>query len=252
MKGKSIGLIIAMPEEVRPIAQRLGRYRKERIDRFPFYRFRLEGREIDLVQSGMGRERAAAAAAALIAAHRPGLLISAGLGGGVRKGLATGDVVLAGKVMSLSEEKIADTIAVDNAHLLRDLAESLPLRDFRILDGCIITSQGILRKKEVNRILPVGLGNPVLDMETSAVAEAAFREAVPFLALRAISDAEDEEILFSIEEITDQDLNISIRKVLSAMLRNPRLLPQMLRLARNAKMAGNNLALVLERVIRIL
>jgi adenosylhomocysteine nucleosidase len=154
--------------------------------------------------------------------------------------------------MSLSEEKIADTIAVDNALLLRDLAESLPLRDFRILDGCIITSQGILRKKEANRILPEGLGNPVLDMETGAVAEAAFREAIPFLALRAISDPADEEILFSIEEITDRDLNISIRKVLSAMLRNPRILPQMLRLARNAKMAGNNLALVLERVIRIL
>jgi adenosylhomocysteine nucleosidase len=250
MKGKSIGLIIALPEEVRPIARRLGRYRKERIDRFPVYRFNLEGREIDLVQSGMGRERAAAAAEALMAAHRPGLLISAGLGGAVRKGLATGDVVLAGKVMSLSEEELAETIAIDNVHFLRDLAESLPLRDFRILDGCIITSQGILRKKEVNRILPDGLGNPVLDMETSAVAEATFREAIPFLALRAISDPADEELLFSIEEITDRDLNISIRKVLSAVLRNPRILPQMLRLAKNAKTAGDNLAQVLERLIR--
>lgn len=250
MKGKSIGLIIAMPEEVRPIARRLGNCRKERIDRFPFYRFHLEGREIHLVQSGMGRERAAAAAAALISAHRPGLLISAGLGGAVRKGLATGDVVLAGKVMSLSEAELADTVAIDNVHLLQVVAESLPVRDFRILDGCIITTQGILRKKEVNGILPDGLGNPVLDMETGAVAEAASREAIPFLALRAISDPADEELLFSIEEITDRDLNISIRKVLSAILRNPRILPQMLRLARNAKTAGNNLALMLERVIR--
>jgi len=250
MKGKSIGLIIALPEEVRPIARRLGRYRKERIDRFPFYRFRMEGREIDLVQSGMGRERATAAAAALIAAHRPGLLISAGLGGGVREGLATGDVVLAGKVLSLAGGRISDTIVVDNALLLRDLAENLPGRDFRILDGSIVTGTGILRKEEANRFLPGSLGNPVLDMETSAVAEAAFREAIPFLALRAISDPADEELLFSIEEITDRDLNISIRKVLAAILRNPRILPQMLRLARNAKTAGANLALILERVIR--
>jgi adenosylhomocysteine nucleosidase len=252
MEGKSIGLIIAMPEEVRPIARRLGRYRKERIGRFPFYRFNLDGRQIDLVQSGMGRERAAAAASALIAAFRPGLLVSAGLGGGVREGLATGDVVLAGKVMSLPGETITGTIAIDNGRLLRDLAESLPGRDFRILDGCIITGTGILRKQEADRLLPGSLGNPVLDMETVAVAEAASREAIPFVALRAISDAADEEILFSIEEITDPDLNISIRRVLSSILRNPRILPQMLRLARNAKTAGNNLALVLERLIRIL
>jgi adenosylhomocysteine nucleosidase len=251
MEGKSIGLIIAMPEEVRPIARRLGRYRKVRIDRFPFYRFRLNGREIDLVQSGMGRERAAAAASALIAAYRPGLLISAGIGGGVREGLATGDVVLAGKVMSLREEQLADMIALDNASLLRDLAENLAGRDFRILDGCIITGTGILRKEEAKRFLPGGLINPVLDMETGAVAEAASREDIPFLALRAISDAADEEILFSIEEITDRDMNISMCKVLSAMLRNPRILPQMLRLARNAKTAGDNLALALERLIKI-
>jgi adenosylhomocysteine nucleosidase len=252
MEGKSIGLVIAMPEEVRPIARRLGRYMKERIDGFPFYRFHPEGREIGLVRSGMGKERAAAAAAALIAVQRPGLLISAGFGGGVREGLATGDVVLAGKVMSLADGGITETIAVDNARLLRDLVENLPGRDFRILDGCVITSQGILRKEEANRLLPEGLRNPVLDMETRAVAEAASREAIPFLALRAVSDPADEELLFSIEEITDRNLDIRIGKVLSAILRNPRILPQMLRLARNAKTAGNNLALALERVIRIL
>jgi adenosylhomocysteine nucleosidase len=251
MEEEKIGLVIAMPEEVRPIARRLGNCRKERIDGLLFHRFHMEGREIHLVQSGMGRKRAAAAAMALIAAQRPGLLISAGLGGGVRDGLAMGDVVLASRVISLSEDTIADTTAIDTVRLLQDLQGSLPGRDFLLLDGCVITGRGILRKKEVRRLLPEGLRNPVLDMETSAVAEAALREGIPFLALRAISDAADEEILFSIEEITDRDLNISIRRVLSALLRNPRILPQMLRLARNAKTAGDNLARVLERLIRI-
>jgi len=249
MEGKNIGLIIAMPEEVRPIARRLGPGQKERIGRFPSYRFHLEGREIVLVQSGMGRERAAAATEALTAVQRPDMLISAGLGGGVRKGLATGDVVLAGRVMSLSGNRLADTTVIDNVHLLRDLTDSLAAPDFRVLDGSIITSSGILRKKDTARFLPQSLGNPVLDMETSAVAEAAVRRRIPFLALRAVSDSSDEEILFSIEEITDREMNINIRRVLSAILRNPRILPQMIRLARNAKTAGNHLALVLERII---
>jgi adenosylhomocysteine nucleosidase len=249
MKGKSIGLIVAMPEEVRPIARRLGPGQTVRIGRFPCHRFRLEGREIFLVRSGMGRERAAAATTALIAAHRPDVLISAGFGGGVRKGPKTGDVVLADQVLSLSDEKITGAMHIETGDLLRGIMEALPSRVFRILNGCVITSRGILRKKEADRILPAELSNPVLDMETSAVAEAAARESIPFLALRAISDPAEEEILFSIEEITDRELNISIRRVLSTILRKPRILPQMIRLARNAKKAGSSLALVLERII---
>jgi len=252
MEGKSIGLVVAMPEEVRPIARKLGRYRKERIGRFPFYRFTRDGGEIYLIQSGMGLQRAGAATTALIDATRPAIIISAGLGGGVRNGLTTGDVVMGNRVMSLSDNSVDDITAIDNTHLVRNMAESLPVRDFTILDGCILTSRGILRKKEVRRLLPEEIRNPVLDMETCAVAEAASREAIPFLALRAVSDAADEEILFSIEEITDRDLNISIPRVIAAILRNPRILPQMIRLARNAKTAGNNLAIVLERLIRSL
>src|SRR5512137_422388 len=101
-----VGLIIAMPEEVRPIARRFGRYRKEYLDGFPLYRFRFDDREIVLIRSGMGKERAAAAATKLITALHPDIVISAGLGGGVRPGLATGDVVVAGQVMCLTEGEV--------------------------------------------------------------------------------------------------------------------------------------------------
>lgn len=251
MERKIIGLVVAMPEEVRPIARVLGHFSREKIDRFPLYRFPMEDREIHLVQCGMGMEKAAAATTALIDGERPDIIISAGFGGGVREELSTGDIVIAGCIVSLGDGNSADTAAIDNAYLLRNIVESLPLRNFAIVGGSIVTSRGIVRKREIDRALSREMRNPVLDMETSAVAEACSRKAVPFLALRAVSDPADEELLFSIEEITDRDLNISIRRILSAILRNPRILPQMFRLARNAKTAGENLALVVERLVRI-
>ena len=249
MEKKCIGLVVAMPEEVRPIVRRLGRFRRENVAGFPFYRFTGDGREIALIQSGMGTKKAWAATTALIDATKPSVIISAGLGGGVRNGLATGDVVVGGRIMTLRENSVDDGTAIDNTRLVRDIVDSLPAGPFRILEGCIVTCRGILRKEEARRILPGEITNPVLDMETAAVAQAASREGIPFLSLRAVSDAGHEEIPFSLQEITDRNLNISICRVIAAILRKPRLLPQMMRLARNAKTAGNNLATVLERLL---
>lgn len=243
-----IAVLVAMPEEVRPIARRLGPCRREMLGAFPLYRFRAKGLEVWLVSSSMGWKRASEAAS-LIGAHRPRLIVSAGFGGGVREGIATGDVVLAGRIMSLSGDTVTSVAHMDNTRMLEYLWESFPESAFRIVEGCVITGRGIWRKTDVRRLLPEGLDHPVLDMETAAVAEAASRDGIPFLAVRSISDAWDEELLFSIEEITDRDLNISIRRVLAAIARNPRILPQMIRLARNGKKAGNNLALVLERIM---
>jgi adenosylhomocysteine nucleosidase len=243
-----IAVLVAMPEEVRPIARRLGPFRRETLGAFPLYRFSGKGMEVWLVRSGMGWKRASEAAS-LVRAHRPRLIVSAGFGGGVREGIATGDVVLAAGIMSLSGDVVTPVAHMDNSHMLAYLRESFPASHFGIVEGCVITCQGIWRKTEARRLLAEGLVHPVLDMETAAVAEAALGAGIPFLAVRSISDAWDEELLFSIEEITDRDLNISIRRVLAAIARDPRILPQMIRLARNGRKAGNNLALVLERIM---
>ncbi len=251
MEQDSIGLVVAMPEEVRSIVRRLGTYRKEQAGRFPVYLFRLDGRHVTLIQSGMGTEKAAAATEELIAFAKPGVLISAGLGGGVRQGLAIGDVVIAGQSLALSEGVISDAGALENGRYLRAMQESFSHRPFRIADGTTITSGRIVPKGTARQLIAKEVMNPVLDMETCAVAQTACRNGIPLVAVRAISDAAEEELLFSLDEITDRDLKVRIGKVLIAIAKKPRILPQLLRLAKNAKLAGNNLALVLEKLVRL-
>lgn len=248
MEQENIGIIVAMPEEVRPIRRRLGSCRKDRTGRFPVYYFTAGGRRIALIRSGMGTEKAAAATEQLMSIARPRVIISAGLGGGVRPGLDTGDVVIAGQALSLNNgvPELAGTL--DNESVLVALRASLPTPPFRIVSGATVTTDGIISKKSADHCLPREVINPVLDMETSAVAQAAAGNGIPLVAVRAISDPAAEELLFSLDEITDRDLNISLVKVLLAIARKPRILPQMLRLAKNAKRAGENLALVVEKI----
>jgi adenosylhomocysteine nucleosidase len=77
------------------------------------------------------------------------------------------------------------------------------------------------------------------------VAKAAAKEGVPFLALRVVSDDAGEELGFSISELTDARMKVRIGKVLLTVARRPWIIPQMLKLARNSRKAGANLALAI-------
>jgi len=212
MKQERIGIVMAMQEEIRPVLRRLGRYRKERAGQFPLYHFQQDGRQQFLIESGMGIIRASAATAELISRAQPRLIITAGLGGAVRPGLNVGDLVLAGQVLTLGNGLTSEIADIANEALLRAMHQSVPGQPFRIVGGTTVTTSGIVNKSQADQQLAQEIVNPVLDMETSAVAEIAANNGIPLLAVRAISDAADEELLFSLDELTDRDLNLRIGK----------------------------------------
>ncbi|MGA7828244.1 MAG: nucleoside phosphorylase [Geobacteraceae bacterium] len=249
MKQDRIGIVMAMQEEIRPILRRLGSYRKERLAGFPVYRFQMKERQISLIESGMGTKKAKAATDALVSHDKPRLLISAGFSGAVREGLVVGDLVIAEQSLSLDNGVTSNVAVFENESLLRTLTASCADQPFRIARGTTVTTRGIVAKRSADQLLSKEVANPVLDMETSVVAETAAAKGIPLVIVRAISDAAGEELLFSLDEITDRELNIRIGKVLLAIAKNPRILPQMLRLAKYATLAGNNLAVVMERLV---
>jgi adenosylhomocysteine nucleosidase len=251
MAQDNIGIVVAMPEEVRPILRRFGKHRKEQAGQFPVFLFRLDGRSLILIQSGMGIKKAAAATEELIDYAKPRILISAGFAGGVRKGLDVGDVVLAGQALVLSEGVLSDAGTLENARLLAALADLFSGHPFRITGGTTVTTNSIVPKVTADQQIAREIVNPVLDMETSAVAETAARHGIPLVAIRAISDAAEEELLFSLDEITDREQKIRIGKIMICIAKNPRILPQMIRLAKNTRLAGSNLTIVLERLVRM-
>jgi len=90
-------------------------------------------------------------------------------------------------------------------------------KEFHIRKGTFITTAEIISKRDMTELLPAGVVNPVLEMETAAVARASDEGKIPLIAIRAISDGPEEELKFAIKEFTDREMNLRLWKVLVTM-----------------------------------
>jgi adenosylhomocysteine nucleosidase len=251
MERGCIGLVAAMPQEIAPLLRRLKGYRREKVNGFNLYRAVLQGVPLVLVESGMGPKHASAATETLIAHASPGMILNFGFGGAVLPGIGIGDVVVAERVLLMEAGNLTEAPQPD-ADLSGLLLQSLSASNLPATSGTFITAAAIMNKKEVAGKVPAGLRHPTLEMETAAVLLTAQRAAVPVVALRGISDAADEELEFSLEEFCDANLNIRLPRVLACVARKPKIIPQLLRLSRNTKRAGNTLALAVEVALKAL
>jgi adenosylhomocysteine nucleosidase len=245
MPEKIIGLIAAMPEEVRPLIRGVGPVTREKLAGFNVYRFRASGKKIVLIESGIGVTKAAQATRTLIDGAAPEVLLNFGLGGAVLPGPSVGDIVVADRLLFFKERLFANQVGLTPA-LTDELAATLegkcPGAGCRVHRGTFVTTGEIVGKGMLAGLLPAGTVNPVLEMETTGVARIASERKIPLVAVRAISDGTDEELDFSVADFTDREMRIRVRKVLWTIARKPRIIPQLIRLERNSRLAGRNLA----------
>ena len=180
-------------------------------------------------------------AATTLTAEAPDLMVSAGFGGAVLDGLAVGDVVLAEQVLRWSDSGFEEIAAEFHG-------VGLDADQLSIQRGIYITCAMVLNKRALSHMIPVGAVNPVLEMESAAVARVAATHNIPFLGLRAISDSWDEELGFSIGEFCSDDMRIQPVKVLATVLKRPSIIPQLIRLARNSRIAAASLTLAMAQI----
>ncbi|BCS51733.1 hypothetical protein [Geobacter sp. SVR] len=237
----NIGIITAMPEETAAVLKMAHHREKSRVSGRNRYRCQISGHDIELIETGMGMLNAGWGALAL-AGQRPDLMISTGFGGGILPGLAVGDVVMAGQVLHWVGDGF-EAVPV-GLYGLNSMAEVLSLPC-----GTFISCDAILDKTSLLPLLPSGANYPVVEMETAAVARVAAAQGIPFLGLRSISDPWDEELAFSIDDFCDETKRIRIIKVIATIIRRPGIVPQLLRLARNSRLAAAGLARSMERLL---
>jgi adenosylhomocysteine nucleosidase len=119
----------------------------------------------------------------------------------------------------------------------------------RVFASLFAGTQSIMAKKELAPLLPTGAPYPVVEMESSAIAIVAVENGIPFLGIRTVSDPADEELGFSLEEFTDHHLRIRPHRVALTILRKPWIIPQLIRLARNSRIAAGSLSQALARLL---
>jgi adenosylhomocysteine nucleosidase len=228
-------IIAALPGELAPLLNRLRGTSKLAVGRFQALRGTLAGREVIALCSGMGERNAREATANLLCQMQPTILYSIGFGGAVHPGLVVGDLILANKLYAIDG---ATAVSVHAATLQQVPTFMGPHR----FSGSILSTSGIINKQTAAALLPAPAQFPVLDMETATIAAIAGQANIPLLALRAISDGADMSLAFSLEEFCDRDMALRLWRVLFTAARKPRIIPQLLRLAINSRIAGKALA----------
>lgn len=255
MTISNIGLVAAMPQEIRPFLRNAGRFRKERLNGFSLYTFSVNGTTCRLIESGIGTRRAEAAFETLIAVEIPDVVVSFGFCGAVLPSMAVGDVAMAGSCVPY-EGNTADMtkeIAIrPPREILENQGEIGRNHGFSVKLCEFITSARLLNKNELRGRLPEGIESPVLDMETWGLARMARDQGIPFLAVRAVSDGDDEELPFCMEEFLDKEMKIRITKVMAAIIARPGIIAQLMRLGINAGVAGTNMAVAVKGLLESL
>lgn len=237
----NVAIVTAMPEETRAVLQGARNRKMNLINGRHTCRCCITGHDIVLVEAGMGLLNAGWAAT-LVADEKPDLIISAGFGGGILSGLSVGDVVMAEQVLQWLGNGFEEVAVGFYGH--NSAADNLSLSR-----GSFITNDGILSKQNLAQHL-TDANNPIVEMETAAVARVAATHGIPFLGIRAVSDAWHEELAFSIDEFCDDTMRIKPSKVLATILKRPAIIPQLIRLALNSRVAATSLAKAMERLLR--
>jgi hopanoid-associated phosphorylase len=158
-------------------------------------------------------------------------IVSFGLAGGLAIGLRPGACVVARAVLALG-----DAFATDRAWAHRMLA-ALPTAIFADIAG----ADAALRDPYEKRGWHARTGAVAVDMESHIAGRIARERGLPFAALRVVIDPVEQPVPMAALAGHRSDGTADLRAVLSALLREPRELPAVTRLAFDAWTASRAL-----------
>tara|TARA_B100000767_G_C19653887_1_gene487985 strand:- start:153 stop:875 length:723 start_codon:yes stop_codon:yes gene_type:complete len=200
------GIIGAMEAEVAILKSKLAKSKTITQSGFTFYQGELNGSEVIIVQSGIGKVAAALATAFLIDKFQPDYVVNTGSAGGFEQTLKVGDIVVSSQVRyhdvdvtAFGYEKgqlpnqpaayVANPMLVDAAK-----SSALLLTDIKSLVGLIttgdtfMTNEGDINKAKINFPDMVAV-----EMEGAAIAHTCHHLDVPFVIIRSLSDIAGKE-----------------------------------------------------------
>lgn len=200
-----IGIIGAMEPEVEALIAALDNAVSETVSGITFHIGKIGERTVAIAKCGIGKVFAALCAQTMIIKYSPELIVNTGVGGALRSGITTGDIVVAESLCQhdMDTSAIGDPVGLVSginviyfesdkraADILLGAAESLGLRAYsgRIASG----DKFIASVCDKARIIST-FSADACEMEGCAVAQVAFVNRIPFAVVRAISDSADGE-----------------------------------------------------------
>lgn len=199
-----LGIIGAMEQEVETLLGLLENKTSQVRAGSTFHEGRLEGLEVVVVQCGIGTVNAALCVQILCDCYSVTHVVNTGIAGSLNAELDIGDLVISrdamyhdfdchvfgypvGKVPGMPETFPADPVLTELAFAAAETVNPGHTKMGRVASG----DQFVSEKSMKNHIIDV-TGGLCTEMEGAAIAHAAYRNEVPFVIIRAISDKADD------------------------------------------------------------
>jgi adenosylhomocysteine nucleosidase len=228
-----IGIIGAMDEEVSILKAKLVNIKTTNIAGCEFYQGLLNGKEVIITKSGIGKVAAAVATTLLLERFQPDTIINTGSAGGYDTNLNVGDIVIStevrfhdvdltafgyeiGQMAQLPPAFEADKQLIDVA---QDAAQTI--KDLNIIQGLICTGDIFMADPEKAEIARQNFPTMVAcEMEAAAIAQVCYQFNVPFVIIRSLSDIAGKKSELSFEQylpIAAENASILVEAILDRL-----------------------------------
>jgi adenosylhomocysteine nucleosidase len=162
--------------------------------------------------------------------HHPSRLMIAGFAGALVPGRAVGDVVVVDEVLDFQGNRWKTDWPMGCA-------------------GRLLTSDRMIGDPAEKAALGKHFGATLVDMESAILAEACRARGIPFGCARVVSDDINRPLSRRLMTMMESG-RVSIPRIVGQLLRSPRLLPELLRLAKETRFAARRLAHALFEITR--
>ena len=217
---KKIGIIGAMENEVKTLIQMMDIEKTVDKASLKFYIGKLEGKDIVLVQCGIGKVNAALCAQILISEFGVDAVVNTGVAGAIHSLLDVNDIVISTEAIQYDVDatpfgyKKGQIPQMDNSVFTADeklinaayesSVEQVKDKGFKIVKGRVATGDIFISSKELKEELENDFKAYCGEMEGGAIAHACTVNNIPFVIIRAMSDKADGSADVTYEEFVDK------------------------------------------------
>lgn len=211
-----IGIIAAMPEELKVLVEHLSHPQKHLRLGHVYHTGSIGRHEVVLVESGIGKVMSAMSVAVLVNDFKVTAIINTGSAGAVAPGLAIGDIVVADRLVYHDVDVTAfgydygqmarqPLYYEASRYLVSELKKVLEKTQQSSRVGLIATGDSFIAGQDkIDQIKAHFPDVLAVEMEGAAIAQAAHSIGLPFMVIRAMSDTASHDANISFDEFIHQ------------------------------------------------
>ncbi|WP_031556644.1 5'-methylthioadenosine/adenosylhomocysteine nucleosidase [Lachnospira multipara] len=222
-----IGIIGAMDEEVEQIIAAMDIEREEAKASMNFRAGKLNGKDVVVVRSGIGKCNAAACTQILVDDFKADYIINTGIAGSLRPEIDIADIVISDDVLhhdvdvtgfgyELGQVPRMDTLAFKADERLVKLAKEAiakVLPEIKGHVGRIVSGDQFISDRDTKDRIESTFKGYCTEMEGASIAHVSHINNVPFVILRAISDKADDSATMDYPEFEKQAIANSVKLI---------------------------------------